>query len=363
VSGCGTCCCEPAGTGTTTDGGTHTIVNVGGEVEAYVVGTGPNPFEIRTFESSDSTVGVALGAGGDTIDLTVDTAGIVSLDNIGLGAEVWVDTTGPNPFELRSIRSPLGSVAVVQTADEVQLEVTGENVGLFIQIYVDGSTGPFQWRSVQSSDSTVDITQNLTDIDFKVDIDSLMSLANIGTGAKVWLETSGPDPFELRSVRSPLGTIAVVQTADEIQIEVDDPGGGNTSFEEDSNAVKSTSSTSYQLLAQLPGDAKVLDNANWRLQFGLLVCHPANVFTVNTFVGWFVETALGVFTLFDEWQINAPITIQVGEPSIPFSMPKDFTASIDAPRMEVYVKMSANQASMTQVEMPRWGGDLIADPP
>lgn len=308
MSGCGTCACAPVGTGSTTTGETHTIINIGGGAESYVVGTGPNPFELRTFTS------------------------------------------------------PLGSVDIVQTATQLQLEVTGENVGLFIQIYVANSVGPFQWRSLQSSDNTVSIVQNATDIDFKVDINSLMSLANIGTGAKVWLETSGPDPFELRSIISPLGTVAVVQTATEIQLEVDAPAGSKV-FQEDSNAIKSTTSTTYQLVANLPGDAKVLDGATWRLQYGILVCHPANVFTVNTFIEWRIETAAAVFTLFDEWQINAPITIQVGEPSMPFSMPKKLVASMDSPRMQCNVKMSAVQASATQVEMPRWGGDLITEAP
>ena len=361
MSGCGTCACAPVGTGTTT-GGTHTIVNVGGEVEAYVTGTGPNPFEIRTFESSNNTVGVSLGVGGDTIDFVVKGADLVSLDNVGAGAEVWVEPTGPMPFDLRTVRSPLGSVDVVQTADEIQLEVTGENVGLFIQIYVAGSVGPFQWRSLQSSDSTVSIVQNLTDIDFTVDIESLMSIANVGTGAEVWVDPSGPDPFNLRSVRSPLGTVDVVETATEIQLEVD-LGGVKLAFETDSLAIKSTTSTTYQLVANLAGDAKVLDGETWRLQYGLLVCHPANVFTVNTFIEWRIETAAAVFTLFDEWQINAPITIQVGEPSMPFSMPKKLVANMDAPRMQCNVKMSAVQASATQVEMPRWGGDLIAEAP
>ncbi len=361
MSGCGTCSCDPVGTGTT-DGGTHTIVNVGGEVEAYVVGTGPNPFQIRTFESSDNSVDVALGAGGDTIDLTVDTAGIVSLLNIGLGAEVWVDTTGPNPFELRSVRSPLGSVAVVQTADEVQLEVTGENVGLFIQVYVAGSTGPFQWRSFQSSDNSVSIVQNLTDIDFTVDIESLMSLANVGTGAEVWVDPSGPDPFNLRSIRSPLGTVQVVETATEIQLEVTDPGGAWPVFQVDSTATLLTNSSTFVTFVTLAGDVKVLDGAEWKINMCVLICVPDSVF-VNAEVRWQIETAVGVFTTIDQYSTFQEITIAVGEFSTPYHRTIKVTASMDTPRMRLQVRRHDPGSTDYFFEHPRWGGAQIEPPP
>lgn len=58
-------CCCPVGT-PGADGGPHTIINVGGESEWYVVGTGPNPFELRTAFSSDGSVLITQGA------LTVD---------------------------------------------------------------------------------------------------------------------------------------------------------------------------------------------------------------------------------------------------------------------------------------------------
>lgn len=62
-------CCSPVGTGTPTSV-LHTIINVGGEAEWYIVGTGPNPFELRTVFSSDGSVLVVENA--LTIDLTVD---------------------------------------------------------------------------------------------------------------------------------------------------------------------------------------------------------------------------------------------------------------------------------------------------
>lgn len=47
----------------------HTIINVGGFTEVYVVGTGPNPFELRTFQSSDGSVTIIENA--NDIDLQV----------------------------------------------------------------------------------------------------------------------------------------------------------------------------------------------------------------------------------------------------------------------------------------------------
>lgn len=61
-------CCHPVGVDPTDDV-VHTIINVGGFAEVWVVGTGPNPFELRTFQSSDGSVGVVQNV--DNIDLTV----------------------------------------------------------------------------------------------------------------------------------------------------------------------------------------------------------------------------------------------------------------------------------------------------
>lgn len=309
-------CCDPVGTGG--DNVVHTVRNVGGGVESYVIGTGPNPFDLRTFESSDASVGIVQTA--TTIDLTVDAGDLVSLANVGGFVEVFVDPSGPNPFNLRTL---------------------------------------------QSSDSTVDVSQNANDIDFAVDAADLVSLANVGAGAEVWVDPSGPDPFNLRSVRSPNATVTVVQTATEIQLEVPTPAAGTPVFQVDSTASKSTTLTTYQLVTTLATDpdSQIADGETWKINLCILVCHPVNVFTVNTFVKWSIETAAGVFTQLDEWQINAPITISGGEPSMPFHRTINTVIAFDDPRMRVEVKMSAVQASATLVEDPRWGGVRISEAP
>lgn len=253
-------CCSPVGVAGP-DNVVHTIINIGNEAEWYVVGTGPNPFELRTAESSDGTVGILQGA--STVDFTVDFGANVSVTNIGIFAE-W---------------------------------------------FVTGTENPFEFRTVQSSDGSVTVTQNADNIDLSVES---------GSGVEVF--------------------------------QVDD----------DSSTV-STTSTSYVTLATLATDPgmQILEFEEWKINLCLFVCHPANVFTVNTFVQWSIETAAGVFTQIDEWQINAPITIQVGTPSMPFHRTRNVIIGFDNPRMRVRVRMSALQASATFAEHPRWGGVQI----
>lgn len=310
-------CCSPVGAGKKTEV-IHTIQNVGGGAESYVNSTGPDPFDLRTFISSDSTVGISQTA--TTLDFTVDVADLVSLANIGGFAEVFVDPSGPDPFKLRTFKS---------------------------------------------SDGTVGIVQGVDSLDFTVDGEDIVSLKNVGGGAKVWVETSGPDPFELRSVTSPDGSVDVAQTATEIQIQVPAALGAEVFQVDDDTSTVSTTSTTYQLLAILATDpdTQIKDGEEWKINLCLLVCHPVNVFTVNTWVRWSIETAAGVFTQIDEWQINAPIIIQVGEPSMPFHRTRNVTIAFDDPRMKVEIKMSAAQASATFAEDPRWGGVQIAPAP
>jgi hypothetical protein len=149
----------------------------------------------------------------------------------------------------------------------------------------------------------------------------------------------------------------------------EDDGGGDVGSDtpvfqvDDDVSTGSTTSTSYVTLTTLAGDAKVKNGEQWKINMCILICHPANVFTVNTFVEWQIETSPNVFAQFDEWQVNWPITVQVGEPSAPAHRTRKLTASMDTPRMRVRFRMSAAQASATFVEHPRWGGVRIEPAP
>lgn len=235
------------------------------------------------------------------------------------------------------------------------------NVGTGAQWYV-AATGPdpFEFRTAVSSDGSLTITQNATEINLQV---PPPTIDNVGGFAEIWISPSGPDPFKLRTLQSSDGSITITQNTEDIDFVAAAVSVPHDVFQEDSTATKSTNSATYVLVTNLPGDAKVLNGETWRIDMGIFVCHPVNVFTVNTWIQWKIETSAGVFTQFDEWQINAPILVLVGEPSMPFSINKKLVASMDAPRMQVNVRMTVLTASSTFVEMPRWGGDQIAEAP
>ena len=169
-------CCEPVGTG----GGENTpvsMINIGGFAEWYVNATGPNPFEIRTAQSSDGSVGIVQNA--DNNDFTVDFGANVSLQNIGGFAELYVNATGPNPFDLRTFQSSDGSVGIVQNADNLDFTVGAPAV----------------------------------------------SMQNVGTGLDVYVAASGPNPFDIRR-------LAVIDDGSDIH------GDGNLAFWTDGNTNK-----------------------------------------------------------------------------------------------------------------------------
>lgn len=65
--------CDPHANGVPPEDVVHSLENVGGFRETYRNGTGPNPFELRTYQSSDATVGIVQNV--DNVDFTVAVAG------------------------------------------------------------------------------------------------------------------------------------------------------------------------------------------------------------------------------------------------------------------------------------------------
>jgi hypothetical protein len=351
-------CCSPVGTGRPPP----TVANVGGFFESYVGGTGPNPFEFRTLQSSDGSITVAQNA--DNIDLTVDVGASVSLANVGGFAQVYVGGTGPNPFEFRTLQSSDGSITVAQNADNIDLTVdvgaslSLANVGGFAQVYVGGTgPNPFEFRTLQSSDGSITIAQNATNVDLTVDFGASLSLANVGGFAQFYVGGSGPNPFNLRTLQSSDGSVTITQNATNVDLTVAavDP---IKVFQVDSTASQSTTSTTYQNWHTTAAIAEILNGEEWKINWCVGVCHPANVFTVNTQIRIQVETAAAVFTDFDIWQIAWPITIVSGT-SAPAHRTKKLTASMNTPRFRFGVRMNAVQASATLAETPRVGGVLI----
>lgn len=253
-------CCSPVGQGVPVDV-VHTIINIGGAAEWYVGTTGPNPFEFRTAESSDGSIAISTGV--STVDFIVDFAGNVS--NL--------------------------------------------NVGGFAEWFRAGTSNPFEFRTAQSSDASVTITQNANDIDFVV---------ASSAGWKV--------------------------------------------FQVDSTATILTNSSSFVTFVTLAGDAKVLDTSIWKINMCVLICVPDSVF-VNAEQRWQIETAAGVFTTFDQYSTFQEITLESGEFSTPYHRTKKLTASMDAPRMRLQVRRRNPGSTDFYWELPRWGGAMITEAP
>lgn len=289
----------------------HTIINVGGQAEWYVIGTGPDPFEIRTAESSDGSIGITQNP--QTIDFVVDFDNNVTMINVGGFVEVYKNTTGPNPFELRTFQSTTSTVRLTQNPNDIDLEASScVNIGNFAEVYVTGTDFDFEFRSVQSSDGSVIITQNATNLDFKV-------------------------------------------------VNQADPGFDH--FQVDSLVTFSTGSNVYQTVTILAGDAKVKNGSVWKINNDIKICHPVGLTTVNTWVRWQIETALNTWSTINEFQYNWPISITAGQPSTPSAHHVKVNVVYNTPRCRVQMRMGSVVATGALVEEPRWGGDLITPAP
>lgn len=190
------------------------------------------------------------------------------------------------------------------------------------------------------------------------------TIINIGGFAEVYVVGTGPNPFELRTIQSSDGSVSVVQNADNLDLTVTHPERTKV-FQVDDTSTVLTDSDTFVVLATLAGDAKVLDNEEWKINMCVLVCAPHGLGSTltNAETKWSVETAAGVFTEFDRYSTRDPISIQAGEKSSPRHRTKKLTASMDAPRMRVEVRRTTVGLADFFWEDPRWGGALIEPAP
>lgn len=300
---CGSFCVPVGAAGSGSGGDPATAVNVGGFTEVYVAGSS-NPFEFRTLQSSDSSVNIAQNA--QDIDLTV--------------------TIPP--------------------------AATAQNVGGFAEAYVAGSSDPFDFRTFQSSDSSVNITQNAQDIDLTV---TPATVANVGGFAEVYVAGSS-NPFNLRTIQSSDSSITVVQNADNIDLRA--VGGGAFTFKrsDDTSNVIATNNTNVYSTVWISANSNMTAGENWYLWVNCLICHPSGLSTVNTQIAWFIETGAGIFSQLEgDINTNQPQTIPPGQRSAPYGrfyrlLPVARTAC----RVMLQMRMSAAVATGGQVEYPRY---------
>lgn len=187
--------------------------------------------------------------------------------------------------------------------------------------------------------------------------DVVHSIVNVGGFAEIYINGTGPNPFELRTIGSSDVSISVVQSTNDLDFKVTATGLPSEVFQTDSTSTLMTSSTSPVTWVTLAGTADMLENEEWKVNMDLLVCNPLGD-TWNTEMFWQIETSAGVFTEFDKYSNHAGLTISGLERSMPIARTKNLLASMDAPRMRIQVRRTG-AGSAALWELPRWGGIQI----
>jgi hypothetical protein len=345
-------CCEPRGNNPDTPGDDVSIVNVGGGVELYKIGTGPNPFELRTFTSIDNTVIITQNA--DTIDLFAN----IVLANEGIGADVYDGATStPVTKNLRRIRAG-ANITVTQNPTDITIAATVPatdtcaNVGTGAQVYVTGTSVPFNFRTILSADSRLTVTQNANDITLTVNT----AVANEGGGVEVYdTVNSTLATKRLRTLTSTGGTVAITQNATTINLEV--AASAFESYFSEKTDIVSTNGTAYVVVSTMDAIVGGAIGEVWAFVCTCLICHPSGLSTVNSRLNWQIETSAGVWAdLETDLNTNEPQTIAVGQRSSPRSRTYQATLAMATPRLRLRMSMSAAVATGGQTEYAKVSG-------
>lgn len=398
-------CCAGRQTGPTPPpGGLVTMVNIGAGAQCYVSGTGPNPFELRTFESSDNTVTVTQlaqtinlqsavsisneGTGADVYDVTnstattkffrrlrssnltigitqnatdIDLTNLVALANEGGSAEVYDSATSTAVTKfLRTLYSSDTSLTVTQQATRINLQVpagaglTLANEGTGADVYdVTNSTATNKlFRRLRSTDSSITVTQNATDINLQ----NAVAVANEGGFAQVYdTATSTAILKNLRTIQSSDASVTVVQNATNIDLRV-----AATPFEtyfSEKTDIVTTNGTAYVVVSTMDSITGGAIGEVWTFVATCLICHPSGLTTVNSRINWQIETSAGVWAdLETDMNTNEPQTIAGGQRSSPRARTYQATLAMATPRLRLRYSMSAAVATGGQVEYAKVSG-------
>jgi hypothetical protein len=138
---------------------TSAISNEGGGAEIYIDGTA-SPFELRTLTSPTATV--TITEVGDEIQLEVAGATPATYANLGSGEPVWDGAV--SPVGLNTLSSSDSSVLIDPIPGggiDLRAVLAGpgtiDNVGGGSEIYKTGTSSPFELRTLESSDSSIAI--------------------------------------------------------------------------------------------------------------------------------------------------------------------------------------------------------------
>ncbi len=142
-------------------------------------------------------------------------------------------------------------------------------------------------------------------------------------------------------------------------------GGGAQAlktFQVDSLARISTSSSVFIVLDTLAGSSKMLTGETWKVNYGCDSC-PNHDPVTDLETLWEIETSTGVFAEFDRWSIEYGITPASPQKSIPLHLQKILVPLMDAPRMRCSIRKTEVGPSTPVWEEPRWGGVMIEEAP
>jgi len=152
------------------------------------------------------------GGGGDVRDLL----------NIGGAAEVYFPPlVGAGIARLRTLASPTGSVSIVQTADQIQFESTGEsNTGANLPagegIFAQKNGSVLEFKSLVGAGSV-----SLSSTADEITIDSsgeANTCLNLPGGIGLFAQKTGT-VLDFKSLTSVGGTVAITQTPDNVNLE------------------------------------------------------------------------------------------------------------------------------------------------
>ena len=232
--GQGLCCCADVVLGSGGDSPPPpvgvSITNVGGGAEVYRTTTGPNPFELRTLVSTNASVTITQNA--DTIDLEVE---LVNLDEPSDGCNIWDGNYGP--IGLKAIFVPTdGALSLSCEATRIRIDYTGAfgNLGAGAEVYDSTSTTANRNFRTLTAGTGINLTQTATEIEIACTV-AAASAANVG-GANEVYRTATAAPFEFRTIAAGSG-IGIVQGTNTLTISntavaatcanVGDPGGAD----------------------------------------------------------------------------------------------------------------------------------------
>ncbi|GIW57153.1 MAG: hypothetical protein KatS3mg083_098 [Candidatus Dojkabacteria bacterium] len=236
-----------AGTNVTITSGTDTItisatdtqylganLGTGAQVFKNITGTNPKTFNFRTLVAG-SNVTINTNANDEIVISATDTDTQYLMANVGTGAGIWRDTTGTNPktFNLKTLVAGT-NVTITSGADTITISATdtdtqylGANLGTGAQVFKNiTGTNPktFNFRTlVAGSNVTINTNANDEIVISATDTDTQYLMANVGTGAGIWRDTTGTNPktFNLKTLVA--GTnVTITSGADTITISATD---------------------------------------------------------------------------------------------------------------------------------------------